>query len=183
MRWGIIGPGTIAKRFAANLQRSDHGSLVAIASRNPAKPGLAEDFPGARILNGYQALLDDPEVEAVYIATPHPFHTEWALKGIEAGKHLLVEKPMAVSAHEAEAIIHAARKRGVFLGEAFMNLLHPQTAKVLDLIRARPELAEPLPGAEEGVAERGRQLLAARCERRSPISTDAGSLRAQFASV
>jgi len=136
LRWGIIGPGTIAKRFAANLARSDFGSLVAIASRNPGKPGLAEDFPGARIHDGYQAILADDEVEAVYIATPHPPHTEWALKAIAAGKHVLVEKPMAISAYETEAIIHAARKRGVFLGEAFMNLLHPQTAKVLELVRS-----------------------------------------------
>ncbi len=136
LRWGIIGPGTIAQRFAANLARSDHGTLVAIGTRNPKKPGLAEGFPGARILDGYQALLDDKDVEAVYIATPHPGHVEWGLKAIEAGKHVLVEKPMAVSSYEAEAMIQAARKAGVFLGEAFMNLLHPHTAKLIDLIRS-----------------------------------------------
>ena len=134
VRWGIIGPGTIAQRFAANLARSEHGDLVAIGTRNPGKPGLAEGFPGARVLDGYQALIDDNEVEAIYIATPHPQHTEWALKAIEAGKHLLVEKPMAISAYEAEAIIHAARKAGTFLGEAFMNLVHPHTAKLIGLI-------------------------------------------------
>ena len=69
----------------------------------------------------------DPEVEAVYIATPHPGHAEWAIKAAEAGKHVLVEKPMALTAFEADAMFHAARKAGTFLGEAFMYRLHPQT--------------------------------------------------------
>ncbi len=136
IRWGIIGPGTIAQRFAENLQQSPDGRLVAIASRNPSRPGLAERFPGARILDGYEALIGDPEVEAIYIATPHPFHAQWAIRAAEAGKHLLVEKPIAMTAYEAEAVIHAARKSGVFLGEAFMNLLHPHTARLLDLLRS-----------------------------------------------
>ncbi len=136
IRWGIIGPGTIAQRFAANLKKTPTGRLVAIGTRNPNKPGLAEAFPGARILGGYQALIDDPEVEAIYVATPHPFHAEWVIKAVEAGKHVLVEKPMAVSASEAEAMIHAARKAGVFLGEAFMNLLHPHTARLIELVRS-----------------------------------------------
>ena len=134
IRWGIIGPGTIAKTFAANLQRSDAGVLVAIASRNPARQGLADAFPGARILDGYQAMLDDAEVDAIYIATPHPAHAEWAIKAAEAGKHVLCEKPMGVSAYEAEAMIQAARRAGTFLGEAFMYRHHPQTAKIIDMV-------------------------------------------------
>ena len=92
IRWGIIGPGSIAKAFAGGVAHSRTGRLVAIATRNPGKAGLAESFPGARILDGYEALLDDPEVEAVYIATPHPSHAEWAIKAAEAGKHVLVRK-------------------------------------------------------------------------------------------
>ena len=136
VRWGILGPGTIAKTFAAALQHAKGAKLVAIASRDSKKAGLAESFPGARILHGYQALLDDPEVEAIYIATPHPGHAEWAIKAAEAGKHVLCEKPIAVSAHEAEAMIQAARKAGTFLGEAFMYRLHPQTAKIVELVKS-----------------------------------------------
>ena len=136
IRWGIIGPGSIAKSFAGGVAHSRLGELVAIATRNPGKPGLAETFPGARIVDGYQALLDDPEIDAVYIATPHPSHAEWAIKAAEAGKHVLVEKPMALTAFEADAMMHAARKAGTFLGEAFMYRLHPQTAKLVELIRA-----------------------------------------------
>ena len=110
--------------------------LVAIGSRNPGKAGLAETFPGARILDGYDALLADPEVDAVYISTPHPTHAEWAIKAAEAGKHVLCEKPMGLTAFEADAMIHAARKAGTFLGEAFMYRLHPQTAKLVELVRS-----------------------------------------------
>ena len=70
LRWGIIGPGSIAKAFAGGVAHSQTGKLVAIATRNPGKPGLAEAFPGARILDGYEAMLADPEVDAIYIATP-----------------------------------------------------------------------------------------------------------------
>ena len=134
MRWGIIGPGAIAQDFHRGVNGSRTGKLVAIGTRNPKKEGLAETFPGARILDGYQALLDDPEVEAVYIATPHPGHAEWAIKAAEAGKHVLVEKPMALTAFEVDAIFHAHRKAGTFAGEAFMYRLHPQTAKLGELI-------------------------------------------------
>ena len=129
LAWGIIGPGTIAKTFAAALPHSETGRLAAIATRNPGKPGLAEAFPGARILDGYAAMLVDPEVEAIYIATPHPAHVEWAIRAAEAGKHVLCEKPIAVSRYEAEAMFNAARKAGTFLGEAFMYRHHPQTAQ------------------------------------------------------
>jgi predicted dehydrogenase/aryl-alcohol dehydrogenase-like predicted oxidoreductase len=134
VRWGIIGPGGIAKAFQGGAAASRTGKLVAIASRNPNKPGLAEDFPGARIVDGYDALLRDPEVDAIYIATPHPGHAEWAIKAAEAGKHVLVEKPMALTAFEADAIFNAARKAGTFAGEAFMYRLHPQTKKLGELI-------------------------------------------------
>jgi len=136
IRWGIIGPGTIARTFADGVAHSTTGKLIAIASRNPDKPELATQFPGARIVNGYDALLRDPEIDAVYIATPHTGHAEWAIKTIRAGKHVLVEKPIALSAYDADAIFHEARKVGVFAGEAFMYRLHPQTAKLIELIKS-----------------------------------------------
>ena len=134
LRWGIIGPGAIARDFTRGLADSRLGTLVAVATRNPGKPGLATDFPGARILSGYDALLKDPEVDAVYIAIPHTGHAEWAIKAAEAGKHVLVEKPMALSAFEVDAVFHAHKKSGTFVGEAFMYRLHPQTQKLWDLV-------------------------------------------------
>ncbi|NWJ27175.1 aldo/keto reductase [Rhizobium sp. RM] len=137
IRWGIIGPGTIARTFADGIAHSTTGKLEAIATRNPDKPGLAEAFAGARIIKGYEALLVDPLIDAVYIATPHTGHAEWAIKAIRAGKHVLVEKPIALSAYDADAIFHEAKKAGVFAGEAYMYRLHPQTAKLVELIRKR----------------------------------------------
>ncbi|QPB19242.1 aldo/keto reductase [Rhizobium sp. 007] len=136
IRWGIIGPGTIARTFADGIAHSRTGKLVAIASRNPEKPGLGDGFPGARIVKGYDALLTDPEIDAVYIATPHTGHAEWAIKAIRASKHVLVEKPIALSAFDADAIYHEARKAGVFAGEGFMYRLHPQTAKIVELVKS-----------------------------------------------
>lgn len=136
LRWGIIGPGAIAKDFRRGVLDSQYGKLEAIASRNPGKESLKTDFPEARILDGYQALLDDPNVDAVYLATPHTGHAEWAIKAAEAGKHALVEKPIALSAFETDAIFHAHKKAGTFCGEAFMYRLHPQTQKLWELLAA-----------------------------------------------
>jgi predicted dehydrogenase/aryl-alcohol dehydrogenase-like predicted oxidoreductase len=136
VRWGILGPGDIAKAFAGGVAGSRTGVLSAIATRDPGRAGLAETFPGARILAGYDALLADPEIDAIYIAVPHPLHAEWAIKAAEAGKHVLCEKPLALTAFEADAMMHAARKAGTFLGEAFMYRLHPQTLKLVELIKS-----------------------------------------------
>jgi len=136
IRWGIIGPGRIAQTFADGVAHSRSGKLVTIASRNPGKPGLGDGFPGARIVDGYEALLADKEVDAIYIATPHTGHAEWAIKAIRAGKHVLVEKPIALSAFDAEAIYYEAKKAGVFAGEAFMYRVHPQTAKLIELVKS-----------------------------------------------
>jgi predicted dehydrogenase/aryl-alcohol dehydrogenase-like predicted oxidoreductase len=134
VRWGILGPGGIAKAFALGLAQAKSGKLVAIGARNPGKPDLAQNFPGARIVDGYQALLDDPEVDAVYISTPHPFHAQWAIKAARAGKHVLVEKPMTLSAAATDAVFHAHRQAGTFAAEAFMYRLHPVTRKLGELI-------------------------------------------------
>lgn len=136
IRWGIIGPGTIARTFADGVAHSRTGKLVAIATRNPAKPGLAENFPGARIVNGYEALLSDKEIDAIYIAVPHTGHAEWAIKAARAGKHILVEKPIALSAYDAETVYYEAKKAGVFAGEAFMYRVHPQTEKLVELVKS-----------------------------------------------
>ncbi|KKX27240.1 aldo/keto reductase [Rhizobium sp. LC145] len=135
IRWGIIGPGTIARTFAEGIAHSTTGKLVAIASRNPDKPGLGDGFPGARIVKGYEALLADKDIDAVYVATPHIGHAEWAIKAIRAGKHVLIEKPMALSAFDADVIFHEAKKAGVFVGEAYMYRFHPQTARIAELVR------------------------------------------------
>ncbi|MGV8855821.1 MAG: aldo/keto reductase [Devosia sp.] len=136
IRWGIIGPGSIAKAFFGGVNGSRHGVIAAIATRDPSKPNLATDFPGIRVVKGYDALLADPEIDAVYIAVPHTGHAEWAIKAAEAGKHVLVEKPFALSSFEISAVLHAHEQAGTFAGEAFMYRLHPQTARLIELIQS-----------------------------------------------
>ncbi len=137
LKWGLIGTGNIAKKFARGLQESVSGELAAIGSRTEAGArAFAADFP-AVAYGSYDALLADPNVQAVYISTPHPMHAEWAIKAAQAGKHILCEKPITMNRAEAETVVEAARSHGVFLMEAFMYRCHPQTAKLLELLRAQ----------------------------------------------
>jgi predicted dehydrogenase len=122
LHWGIIGTGAIARTLANGIAKSRTGKLVAVASRDKAKAeSFGKDFD-------YEEILKDDSVNAVYVATPHPLHAEWAIKAAEAGKHVLVEKPMAINQYLAQAIIEAAVANNVFVMEAFMYRCHPQTA-------------------------------------------------------
>jgi predicted dehydrogenase/aryl-alcohol dehydrogenase-like predicted oxidoreductase len=135
LNWGILGTGRIARAFATALAHADGARLVAVASRG--SPPADFDFGSVRMHQGYESLLADPEVQAVYIATPHPTHAEWSIKAAEAGKHILCEKPIGMNAAEASAMIDAARANDVFLMEAFMYRSHPQTAKLIELVQSR----------------------------------------------
>ncbi|MCX7705474.1 MAG: aldo/keto reductase [bacterium] len=136
LSWGIISTGRIAEAFAKGLQYSETGKLVAVASRDLQKAkNFAEKFSIQKAYGSYEELLADSEVEAVYIATPHPMHAEWAIKAAEAKKHILCEKPIGINHAEAMAIVEAAAENDVFLMEAFMYRCHPQTEKVVELLR------------------------------------------------
>ena len=98
-KWGIIGPGSIAHQFAAALTGSEKGELYAVASRNQQRgAGFAKQYGVSVVYNSYQALLDDPLVDIVYISTPHSHHFAVAKMCLAAGKHLLLEKPLTVNA-------------------------------------------------------------------------------------
>jgi predicted dehydrogenase/aryl-alcohol dehydrogenase-like predicted oxidoreductase len=135
--WGIIGTGRIAGIFARGLAAAKWSALVAVASRTrEAAERFGAEFDTPHRHAGYDALLADSTVQAVYIATPHPMHAEWAIKAAEAGKHILCEKPLALNHAEAMAVIEAARRHSVFLMEAFFYRCQPQTARVLDFIHS-----------------------------------------------
>lgn len=139
LRWGILGTGRIAGTFARAIAASRTGELVAVGSRTleSAERFASEHAHGAKTHGSYEAFLADPNVEAVYISTPHPQHAEWSIKAAEAGKHILCEKPAALNHPESMAMIEAARRAGVFFMEAFMYRCHPQTAKIAELVRNR----------------------------------------------
>ena len=137
LQWGLIGTGAIARKFANGLRESRTGELAAIGSRSQESARrFAAEFPAA-CHGSYEALLADPCVDAVYISTPHPMHAEWAIKAAKAGKHILCEKPLAMNHAEALAVVEAARRNDVFLMEAFMYRCHPQTTKLVELVRAK----------------------------------------------
>jgi predicted dehydrogenase/aryl-alcohol dehydrogenase-like predicted oxidoreductase len=136
LRWGILGTGAIAKTFARGVHESKTGALTAVGSRSSEGANrFADEFQISHRHASYEALLDDPKVEAIYIATPHPYHAEWALRIAEAGKYILCEKPLTLNHGEAMQVVQAAHSAGVLLMEAFMYRCHPQTAKIVELLR------------------------------------------------
>lgn len=137
LQWGIIGTGFIAHVFAEGIAQSNTGTLVAVGSRTQdAANRFGETWNVPRRYSSYAELLADRDVQAVYISTPHPLHAEWAIKAAQAGKHILCEKPLTLNYAQAEAVVEAARKNDVFLMEAFMYRCHPQTEKLVELIRS-----------------------------------------------
>lgn len=134
--WGILGTGKIAKTFAKAVLGSQTGRLVGVGSRAPeTAETFGAEFEIPHRYESYEALLEDREVQAVYISLPNHLHAEWAIRCAEAGKHILCEKPLTVNFAQAMAVIEAARYYHVFLMEAFMYRCHPQTARLQQLIR------------------------------------------------
>jgi predicted dehydrogenase len=135
IRWGIIGTGLISTTFAADLELTDSGTVAAVGSRRQETAeafGERFDVPGRHA--SYEALVEDPEVDVVYVGTPHPMHHEDALLALRAGKHVLVEKPFTMNAAEAEALVAEARERGLFLMEAMWARFNPHMREVQRLL-------------------------------------------------
>lgn len=138
LKWGLLASGRIANAFAKGVLASESGQLVAVGSRSQEKADeFADKYDIPNRHGSYEALLADPDVDAVYISTPHPGHAEWAIKAAEAGKHILCEKPITMNASQTMAVIEAARQNDVFLMEAFMYRCHPQTEKLRELLREK----------------------------------------------
>jgi predicted dehydrogenase len=131
VRWGILGTGGIAGSFAADLRLTGSGAAVAVGSRSRA---AADRFAGEFGIPGrhasYESLVADPDVDVVYVATPHPMHRDNALLALRAGKHVLVEKPFTMTAAEAREVAGEARRRGLFAMEAMWTRFLPHTAVV-----------------------------------------------------
>lgn len=134
--WGIIGSGKIATQMAQDMARTPHARLVAVAARDPGRTRQFATIFGARAHDDIDALLADPEVEAVYVATPTALHVEHALRVIAAGKAVLCEKPLAGDAAGARRIEAAARAAGVFCMEAMWTRFLPIMAILRDRVAA-----------------------------------------------
>lgn len=137
IRWGILGLGTIARAFATGLTAVPDAKLVAVGSRSVFKAKeFAKEFGAARTHGSYEDLAKDPEVDAIYIATPHPMHKEDAILCLNHGKAVLCEKPFCVNAKELEEVVAAARAQNVFLMEAMWTRFMPVMAKVREWLAA-----------------------------------------------
>jgi predicted dehydrogenase len=138
MRWGVLSTANIgAGRVIPAIVASSNGRLAGVASRDLARAErLAARYPGARAFGSYDALLADPEIEAVYIPLPNQLHAEWTIRAAQAGKHVLCEKPLAGSPEDVRRMIAACRDAGVLLLEAFMYRFHPQIRWALGQIAA-----------------------------------------------
>ena len=138
IRWGVISTANIG-RAAVNpaIQASHNGELVAVASRDGTRAAaFASDHGIPRSYDSYEALLDADDIDAVYIPLPNSMHREWTIRAAEAGKHILCEKPLAMSPAECEEMAAAANDAGVKLMEAFMYRFHPRTERVVEMLRA-----------------------------------------------
>ncbi len=136
LRWGILGPGRIAGRLAPAISASARSELVAVASRDQSRAeAFAANHSVPAVHATYEALLDAPDIDAVYVAVPNALHAEWTVRALEAGKHVLCEKPLALTVAEVDAVIEASRRTGRIATEAFMYLHHPQVERALALSR------------------------------------------------
>ncbi|WP_274362069.1 Gfo/Idh/MocA family protein [Paenibacillus thermotolerans] len=135
LRWGVLGTGKIIQKTGVAIRRTTNGVWFGVAGRNVENGRkAAEAFGVERAYDGYQALIDDPEIDAVYIALLNHLHMEWAVKAANAGKHVLLEKPFALNMREALAIRSAAEGSGVQIAEAHAWRYHPGHAGVKKMV-------------------------------------------------
>ena len=138
IRWGVLGVAKIATvKVIPAMQKGSHCEILAIASRSPEKAEKAAaelDIP--RAYGSYEALLSDPDIDAIYNPLPNHMHVAWSVNAAEAGKHVLCEKPIGMSADETKHLIGVRNKTGVKIGEAFMVRVHPQWLRARAIVRS-----------------------------------------------
>jgi D-xylose 1-dehydrogenase (NADP+, D-xylono-1,5-lactone-forming) len=137
VRWGVLSTARINRPVLAGARQSDRVDVVAVASRDQARAdAYAREHGIERAYGTYDALLEDPDVEAVYISLPNSLHVEWTIRALEAGKHVLCEKPFDRRPNEVERAFGVAERAGLVLMEAFMWRHHPQTIALQEVVRS-----------------------------------------------
>jgi predicted dehydrogenase len=133
VRWGILGTGGIAKTFATDLRLTDSGVAAAVGSRSlESADRFADEFGIASRHGGYEELVADPDIDVIYVATPHSMHYDHAILALLAGKHVLVEKAFTMNAAQAREIVRVAREHGLFAMEAMWTRFLPHVAVIRD---------------------------------------------------
>jgi predicted dehydrogenase len=137
IRWGILGTGRIAKKFAEGLALLPDAELAAVGSRTTsAAESFSKEYRASRAHESYEGLAADPEVDAIYIATPHSLHAASTLLCLAAGKAVLCEKPFAINAREAQGVIAEARKRRLLVMEAMWTRFLPSIVRLREILRS-----------------------------------------------
>src|SRR5918996_321877 len=137
LNWGLLSTARINRALITPLRASKRNHLLAVASRTQESADrYAREWKIPRTHGSYEALLADPEIDVIYNSLPNHLHAEWTIKAVEAGKHVLCEKPLALSVEEVDAIQVASRKHGRVVAEAFMYRHHPQTLKVQEIVQS-----------------------------------------------
>src|SRR5580700_8611696 len=138
IRWGVLGAAKIATvKVIPAMQKCELCEITAIASRDPAKAEtVARELGIPRAYGSYEALLADPDIDAIYNPLPNHLHVPWSIRAAEAGKHVLCEKPIALTVDETKQLIAARDRTGVKMGEAFMVHVHPQWLRTLEIVRS-----------------------------------------------
>jgi predicted dehydrogenase len=135
LRWGVLGPGRIAHTFASDLALTDEGIIVAVGSRSMAgADAFGDEFSVPRRYSSYEDLVADPDVDVIYVATPHPFHHANAMLALENGKPVLVEKALTMNAAEARELVATSRSEGLFLMEAMWTRFLPHVVAIRELL-------------------------------------------------
>ncbi|MCL4507060.1 MAG: Gfo/Idh/MocA family oxidoreductase [Chloroflexi bacterium] len=136
LRWGLLSTAHINRSVIPPLRMSPRNELIAVASRDKARADeYARQWAVPRTYGSYEEMLAAPDIDVIYNSLPNSLHAHWTIKAMQAGKHVLCEKPIAISPEEVDAMAEAARKAGVYLTEAFMYRHHPQTLKVKELVQ------------------------------------------------
>jgi predicted dehydrogenase len=138
VKWGILGVAEIAMRkVIPAMQRGERSEVVAIASRDLERAkGAAAKLGISKAFGSYEELLADPQIEAIYNPLPNHLHVPWSIKAVEAGKHVLCEKPIGLTVEDAKRLLEARNRTGMKVAEAFMVRTHPQWRKALELVAA-----------------------------------------------
>ena len=135
LRWGFLSTARINRALIPPLRVSGRNQLVAVASRSIAQAkAYAEEWDIPLAFGSYEDMLAAPDIDVIYNSLPNALHAEWTIKAAQAGKHVLCEKPLALSPEEVDAVAEAARQAGVFVAEAFMYRHHPQTLRLKEMV-------------------------------------------------
>ena len=138
IKWGILGASNFAQnQMGPAIHAAKWAELVAIGTRNPAKAaGFSAFAPGLKVHDSYEAVLTDPDVDAIYIPLPNHMHVDWTLKALETGKHVLCEKPLGLQAEDFDAVIAARDASGLLAAEAYMIVHHPQFIRAREIVQS-----------------------------------------------